>query len=200
MDDALLTALFERLDADRSLHPAASEFVVAALDSEQALAQAIGGTAPSRPNTGPVREDASEPAAVAYLRAIAVEGFRGIGERRTLEVRPGPGLTVVMRRNGSGKSSFAEAAEIAMTGTLRRWEDARSVIWREGWRNLHHGNPCEVVVDLAVEGHPGTISIRRAWAGDKLDEGTTVVQLAGEKRSTMARLGWDRALADYRPS
>lgn len=196
MDDALLTAVLERLDADRSLNPRAADFVVAALDSAPALTQAVGGTSPSRADPKPVGP--SEPAALAYLRGVTVEGFRGVGERRTLALRPGPGLTVVVGRNGSGKSSFAEAAEMAMTGSLRRWDD-RAAIWRGGWRNLHHHSKCEVVVDLAVEGHPGTTSIRRSWTGDKLDEGETVVQVAGEKRSTMARLGWEKALADYRP-
>ena len=45
----------------------------------------------------------------AYLTSLAVEGFRGIGARQTLALTPGPGLTIVVGRNGSGKSSFAEA-------------------------------------------------------------------------------------------
>lgn len=197
MDDALLTAVLERLDdADRSLSPGTADLVVAALEGAEALAQAVGGT--TRPRLDARAAGPTEAPALAYLRAIAVEGFRGIGEARTLELRPGPGLTVVVGRNGSGKSSFAEAAEIAITGSLRRW-DARSAVWREGWRNLHHGGACQVVVELAVEGHPGTTSVRRSWTGDKLDEGETVVQLAGEKRTTMARLGWEEALANYRP-
>ena len=73
----------------------------------------------------------------AYITSIVVEGFRGIGPRRTLEINPGPGLTLVIGRNGSGKSSFAEAAEILLTGTNSRWAH-RSKIWQEGWRNLHH--------------------------------------------------------------
>lgn len=43
----------------------------------------------------------------AYLGAITVQGFRGIGEQRRLDLVPGPGLTIVLGRNGSGKSSFA---------------------------------------------------------------------------------------------
>jgi energy-coupling factor transporter ATP-binding protein EcfA2 len=136
---------------------------------------------------------------MAYLTGITVEGFRGIGERRTLELRPGPGLTVVIGRNGSGKSSFAEAVEVALTGSLRRWDDATSVVWRQGWRNLHHQSGCEVVVGLSVEGHPGATVVRRRWTSDKLDEGVTVVQVAGEKQSGIGRLGWGRALSDYRP-
>ena len=72
----------------------------------------------------------------AYLKAITVEGFRGIGPKITLTLQPGPGLTVVTGRNGSGKSSFAEAAELALTGENKRWSD-RTAVWKEGWRNLH---------------------------------------------------------------
>ena len=62
----------------------------------------------------------------AYLESITVEGFRGIGAKRTLELAPGPGLTLVIGRNGSGKSSFAEAAEILLTGTNSRWANRSS--------------------------------------------------------------------------
>lgn len=44
----------------------------------------------------------------AYLTSLAVEGFRGIGPRQTLALTAGPGLTIIVGRNGSGKSSFAE--------------------------------------------------------------------------------------------
>lgn len=136
---------------------------------------------------------------MAYLTGITVEGFRGVGEQRTLELRPGPGLTLVVGRNGSGKSSFAEAVEVAMTGSLRRWDDAKSVVWREGWRNLHHRSRCEVNVGLCMEGHPGATMVRRRWTDERLDQGITVVQVAGEKESGIDRLGWGKALSDYRP-
>lgn len=71
-----------------------------------------------------------------FLAAIHVEGFRGAGPPATLPLRPGPGLTLVTGRNGSGKSSFAEAAELTLTGDSRRWP-GRTVVWRKGWRNLH---------------------------------------------------------------
>ena len=41
-------------------------------------------------------------------------------------------------RNGSGKSSFAEALELLLTGDTYRWKKPRTAVWREGWRNLHH--------------------------------------------------------------
>jgi hypothetical protein len=46
---------------------------------------------------------------------------RGVGPATTLEVEPGPGLTLVVGRNGSGKSSFAEALELLLTGDSWRW-------------------------------------------------------------------------------
>lgn len=57
----------------------------------------------------------------AYLSRIEVRGFRGIGEPATLDLVPGPGLTVVTGRNGSGKSTFAEAAELTLTGDEPSW-------------------------------------------------------------------------------
>ena len=69
-----------------------------------------------------------------YLRSLSVEGFRGVGSQQTLEVQPGPGLTVISGRNGSGKSSFAEAAELLIAGENARWSE-KSVVWKDGWRN-----------------------------------------------------------------
>ena len=66
----------------------------------------------------------------AYVSSIAVEGFRGIGPATTLTLRPGPGLTLVVGRNGSGKSSFAEGLEYLLTGRNYRWEK-RPKVWLE---------------------------------------------------------------------
>src|SRR5689334_14211178 len=55
-----------------------------------------------------------------WLSSITVQGFRGIGQASRLEVEPGPGLTLVVGRNGSGKSSFAEGIEVALTGSNER--------------------------------------------------------------------------------
>ena len=45
-----------------------------------------------------------------YLRTVRVEGFRGVGPPVALDVPLGPGLTLVIGRNGSGKSSLTEAS------------------------------------------------------------------------------------------
>ncbi len=105
----------------------------------------------------------------AYITALEVEGFRGIGERARLELVPGPGLTLVIGRNGSGKSSFAEAFEVLLTGDNPRWAK-RSAVWREGWKNLHHPTT-EIAATLAVEGVVGETSVMRTWSsGAALEE------------------------------
>src|SRR5689334_12613687 len=66
----------------------------------------------------------------AYLASLKVEGFRGIGGTQTVVFNTGPGLTLVVGRNGSGKSSLGEAFEVLFTGDSKRWE-GRSKIWKE---------------------------------------------------------------------
>ncbi len=100
-----------------------------------------------------------------FLSAIRVRGFRGIGPETTLQLPPGPGLTLVVGRNGSGKSSFAEAAEMALTGGNRRW-DGRSAAWREGWRNLHDGTAARIELDLLTAGDAPRLTITKEWASD----------------------------------
>lgn len=138
------------------------------------------------------------PASV-YLRAIRVSGFRGIGPEATLELEPGPGLTLVVGRNGSGKSSFAEAVEFAFTGRNRRW-DSRSVIWKEGWRNLHHPGDTRIEIDLAVEGKRDvTVLVRRWNEHASLDDHDTWVQPLGTRRSSLDAMGWRDHLTWFRP-
>ncbi|WP_228829779.1 ATP-binding protein [Nocardia beijingensis] len=100
-----------------------------------------------------------------FLSAIRVRGFRGIGPETTLQLPPGPGLTLVVGRNGSGKSSFAEAAEMALTGGNRRW-DGRSAAWREGWRNLHDGAAARIELELLTAGDAPRLTIAKEWAAD----------------------------------
>jgi energy-coupling factor transporter ATP-binding protein EcfA2 len=100
-----------------------------------------------------------------FLSAIRVRGFRGIGPETTLQLPPGPGLTLVVGRNGSGKSSFAEAAELALTGGNRRW-DGRSAAWREGWRNLHDGTAARIELEMLTAGGAPRLTITKEWAAD----------------------------------
>src|SRR4051794_22580873 len=86
-----------------------------------------------------------------WLKSVSVEGFRGIGAPATLTLEPSPGLTVVVGRNGSGKSSFAEGLELLMTGALKRWEK-RPKAWTETWQCLHHDGSTRLAAELISEG------------------------------------------------
>ena len=139
----------------------------------------------------------------AYLAGIAVEGFRGIGPRAELEFKPGPGLTVVAGRNGSGKSSFAEAVEMLLTGENSRWEK-RPVDWQSGWRNLHAAAECPTTIEarLAIDGEPGEVAVRRWWAAGATAASASaagVIRRDGEEPQGLDSLGWDAALATFRP-
>ena len=135
-----------------------------------------------------------------YLKSISVEGFRGIGPQATLYLTPGPGLTVVTGRNGSGKSSFAEAAELALTGENKRWED-RTAVWKEGWRNLHtpKKEPTAIALQLTEDGISGTTTVTRDWAsGAALDSANEHVWI-GDSEQSLTDKGWARPLELYRP-
>jgi len=182
--------------------------VLAALEGDDALADAIeAGAAPpkgktttttskgkTRTSKGPI---AAEPQ-VAYLRSITVEGFRGVGKQVSLELPPGPGLTLVIGRNGSGKSSFAEGLELLLTGQTYRWLD-RAKIWKDGWRNLHHPH-ASVQAEFSLQGEPKPCALVLAWKeGDPLEAGSRTAQIRGKERMDAAALGWDEPLRSYRP-
>ena len=138
-------------------------------------------------------------AAPTFLTTISVAGFRGIGRQARLDLYPAPGLMVVSGRNGSGKSSFAEALELALTGTSYRWHK-KEVLWTESWRNLHHSDPCAIRVGFTAEG-AGPFTIGVDWAtGAALTERTNWTQRGSEKRvEGTDDLGWARPLELWRP-
>ncbi|HEX6075195.1 MAG TPA: AAA family ATPase [Micromonosporaceae bacterium] len=116
---------------------------------DKELAATLGGAPPPTPAVG--RGSAATPA-TAWLTKIQVAGVRGIGPAATLEIAPRAGLTLVVGRNGCGKSSFAGAAELVLTGDSRRWA-GRTGVWKEGWRNLHADGDPYIRVGLAIDGH-----------------------------------------------
>ncbi len=170
--------ILERL-SDSGLPGRAEELVMAALLGDDELSAVLSGNGEtaSQPIPGPASE-ATEPASV-YLRSVVVEGFRGIGPEAALRLEPGPGLIVVAGRNGSGKSSFAEAAELVLTGDNKRWS-GRGPVWRAGWRNLHAPGKSRICVELAVDGQAGVTRVSREWPeGCDLDDTSSVAQVHG---------------------
>lgn len=199
VEQSLPELVWDLLDADSDLDEPAKYAVIGALESEDALREQVDGTA--APVERPTTEDVEtvEPVG-AYLKSITVAGFRGIGPRATLQVQPYPGITVVSGRNGSGKSSFVEGLEFALTGQSYRWHNKRAKMWADSWRNLHEGAPCEVRVEFAVPGSKAT-TVGVDWADDAdLTGSATWTQVAGAKRqSGTGSLGWSSAIDIYRP-
>ena len=202
-DTTLNEIVLRRLDAETKPEDTWSALVLAALESPEELAKlldegesaAAKGSQRAQPEKpAPQGSEASpreaEHPRIAFLRSITVEGFRGIGQKATLDLTPGPGLTLVVGRNGSGKSSFAEALELLLTGDTYRWEN-RSKVWKDGWRNLHHPKAA-IAAEFALEGEKGACTVAREWEdGPDLDAATTWAQVKGKPRTDAggARLG-----------
>ncbi|MBA0048527.1 AAA family ATPase [Mycobacteroides sp. LB1] len=203
LGDSVEAEIWELLDADETMTEDTIYLVAAALQGDDELTDQLGGDAPA-----PQRPEAaatSEPAPLrAFLRSITVEGFRGIGRRATLELTPCRGITVISGRNGSGKSSFAEALEYALTGTSYRWANKKTQQWEAHWRNLHAGEPASIAIDFAMEPDDErigtTASVGANWSPDcKLDEAKRWSQIRGQKQAPVSALGWNQALETHRP-
>ena len=124
-----------------------------------------------------------------WLESIRVAGFRGIGPQSLLPLKSGPGLTLIVGRNGSGKSSFAEAVEVSLTGTNSRWRD-KTKVWSESWRNLHHSANPEIGLEFQVE-KAGPVEIRTSWENNDVDSAETTVTFNANERLSWEELGWD---------
>lgn len=193
-----LAYVHDRLIDDETVSVDTARLIVAAMEGRATLESAIATDAES--GRAPLPAPVVAPRSV-YLSKVTVEGFRGVGPRRSLEIAAGPGLTLVVGRNGSGKSSFAEAAELLLTGGNWRWQN-RSRVWKEGWRNLHHTERVAIAVELLVEGEPGPLTVTRTWtAGADIEGSERKVTRAASSGTAPSweSLGWDEPLGTYRP-
>lgn len=171
------------LAADTAVPPEVAETVLASIP--ESVAAETAGT--------------GEALAGMFVRSITVNGFRGIGQQARLPIQPSLGLTLVVGRNGCGKSSFAEAAEFAITGDNKRWAN-KSKIWKDGWRNLHDGTTPRIAVELQTECPDNPLTITGSWEpGTALEAGrwTTERKAGGAGPLDRARLA--RPLELYRP-
>lgn len=176
-------AILELLDSDSELDEVARDLVLSAL--ADVTDQLDGGSATDWSHT--------------YLTNITVSGFRGIGPTAKLDLHPAPGLTVVSGRNGSGKSSFAEAVELALTGSSYRWR-GKQTLWSESWRNLHKSHPCALRVRFTRVGS-GPVTVGVDWAPDaELADRTLWTQHGdGDRLDGIDALGWTESLELYQP-
>ena len=195
--------LLERL-TEASLPPSVATLVDAALQGGEAwsAARSTPSGAPDRspPAIPPAERPAQAPAG-AFLGRVEVEGFRGIGPRVKLDIPCQPGLTLVVGRNGSGKSSIAEGFELLLTGQTLRWEGRTpKKDWQSGWRNLHHQGPVQLAARCHVEGHSEPVTLLRAWSrDDDLDEARFSVRAGTQKLPGLGELAWQSALTSCRP-
>lgn len=188
---AILRARLDHREVDERVR----RLVLAAFDGAEVLAGELYGRALGerlKQPAGPARGREGH----AYLRSIGVRAFRGIGAQTFLRLQPGPGLTLIIGRNGSGKSSLAEAAEVALTGANSRWE-GRTAAWKDGWRNLHTDEDPEVRLELAQA--TGMMTLIRTWSGKNVERSTCVVERPGEEPRHLRELGWAQDLSVYRP-
>lgn len=199
MTPSLYDEIVKRLLDDVAVDGAVVSIVDAACNGaaklEATLAELQGVTPEARrPSTRPVV--ATPPG--AYLKQIEVAGFRGVGPKQKIDLKPGPGLTLILGRNGSGKSSFAEGLETLMTGQSRRWL-RRPKDWQSGWRNLHSDGTF-LEGTFAVEGSREPIVVRRVWKdGAELDESELRVRQGSERLAGLEALGWAEPLNAFRP-
>ena len=192
MDDPLILEVLDRLDG-AGVSSAVENLVLGALLDR--MAEVVDGVRVERP----AALGGDEPTPVrAYLESVVVTGFRGIGSTCELRLQPGPGLTLVVGRNGSGKSSFAEAAEFALTGNSLRWS-GKSLDWKNGWRNLHADAAPEIKVTMRVEGEREPRAVRVRWTSGKLESAKTEVTIPGQGRHSLDSLGWRAAVQSFRP-
>ncbi|MDP9799595.1 DNA repair exonuclease SbcCD ATPase subunit [Catenuloplanes nepalensis] len=179
------------------LDPDVRDLVLSALHSDEALDGVLrGGSPPPAPE-----EEAGEGGGTGlFLESVMVRGFRGIGPTTSLPLAAAPGLTVITGRNGSGKSSFAEAVEFALTQDSTRWAQ-RPAAFRGGWRNLHQDGDAGVQVTLRPEPGGLPVTIRRTWRAGSADLASAeTVVLHGTTAAPGGRMpGWVRQIDRYRP-
>jgi hypothetical protein len=195
MNETLLAEIEARLYGASLADGVASLILTACVAPEEL------GSPSTRSPSPPYEVSAPSMPPSTYLAKVRVEGFRGIGAPVDVPVRPGPGLTLIVGRNGTGKSSISDALEVLLTGGTARFRlGEKNKAWLDGWRNLHHPDPVRLSADLVVEGQPGCTTVTRHWAHDaRLEDATTTVTRPGQADVPFDELAWGEALAAYRP-
>jgi len=193
VSDATLLALVARRLETHPPSGAAVDLVVAAFQGREAVDSTLRGDKLATAATAAAAGVTGPPA--AYLAELHVEGFRGIGPPVALHLRPGPGLTLIVGRNGSGKSSFSEALEMLLLGSNRRWA-GRPKVWEDGWQNLHHRHT-SIEARFNLDGRREPLVLSRRWAdGAGLDGSVLVI---GGKPRPLETIGWAQPLAAHPP-
>ena len=187
----------EALEADEEVDEQVAALVDAACAGDAAIQAVLDG----EPRPPRKQSERTGEAPGAYVEEIQVTGFRGVGPRVKLSLDPGPGLTVIFGRNGSGKSSFSEGLETLLTGSCSRFIGRRSKLWEKGWRNLHVSDKARVEARLTIEGKP-PLHLVRSWRKDaELEKSQLDARFedADKTKTSLEELGFTEALAEFRP-
>lgn len=197
MDDPATQAAFRRLQSDADLSDATRALVSAALTAsetlEHCLAQLPGDITMT---AAAAQEPAVSGDGQVFLSRISVSGLRGIADRVDLKLTPRNGLVVVAGRNGSGKSSIAEGAEIALTGRSFRTES--TTWWKDGLKNLHHSEAPSTEIAVLVDG-VGEVTLTASLSAEQLPALREAIVVASNAVFDLASHGWDDAVGRYRP-
>lgn len=193
MNSTLHDEILARVLADTNLPAVAQNLIDAACQGPAALARELDRPTSTTPVTPPTPTHAPPVSAPLYLASLDVRSFRGIATTARLTIQPGPGLTLVVGRNGSGKSSFAEAFEALLTGTSTRWE-GRAQAWKQGWKNLHGSSSPRIVAKLVATADRH-IEVCRDWAADAELDASTVTTTPPTETLADPRA----AISTYRP-
>ncbi|WP_129840317.1 AAA family ATPase [Streptomyces sp. RFCAC02] len=138
------------------------------------------------------------PVGRVYLDSLTINGFRGIGPRARLNLSPRPGVNLVVGRNGSGKSSLADAIEVGFTGT-RAHRPGQNATRGGHWANLHNAENPRIELKLAIEGDTGNSTLTRTWTSEEFGSSEAAIKRPGHGAVPLAEAGWDTAIADHRP-
>lgn len=121
------------------------------------------------------------------LLSLTLESYRLPG-RRILKLDPAVRLHLVHGHNGSGKSSIAEALELAMTGTVERLDSAGEVAYEGVLTNRDAASPASVTLDVQEQPGSGATQKKRGVARDPKEA------LSPDLKATSFRL--DQTLMD----
>ncbi len=177
----------------RNLTAQVRAIAAAALDGSSNLEALLAGGTASPSEQVAIAEG---PVGPVWLDHLRVTGFQGIGQPVELNFDPQPGLTLLIGRNGAGKSSLAEALQISITRTSSRWE-GKTKAWKDGWRNLHAAEEPSVETSFVIEESPERLNIRASWGSTSSTPRVSIQH--GTRSISDGELGWNDILDVYRP-
>ncbi len=185
---------FARLVLEEGAGLEVQNVIAAAFDSDEAVGVGLRCRTPLK-KCGTTTGAALLPS--VFLGSLEVAGFRGIGAAAKIEFSPGPGLTLIVGRNGSGKSSFADAFEVLLAGDRTRFHEKSQ--WLRGWRNIHAEGRPTIRVSFHVDGSPDPVKAVRDWDPDAdLCQSTLKVSRAGSE-FVYDQPGWRDTVEIFRP-